>query len=64
MTFKIVVNGTDRSVDVDGDTPLLWVLRGRTGNDRYKVRLRRGLVRRLYRARRRNPYPFLCDPYR
>ena len=34
MTFKIVVNGTDRSVDVDGDTPLLWVLRdvlGMTG---------------------------------
>src|SRR5437667_10801467 len=34
MTFQIVVNGIDRSVDVDGDTPLLWVLRdvlGRTG---------------------------------
>lgn len=34
MTFKIFVNGTDRSVDVDGDTPLLWVLRdvlGMTG---------------------------------
>jgi isoquinoline 1-oxidoreductase subunit alpha len=34
MTFKIVVNGTDHSVDVDGDTPLLWVLRdvlGMTG---------------------------------
>jgi isoquinoline 1-oxidoreductase subunit alpha len=34
MTFRIVVNGTDHSVDVDGDTPLLWVLRdvlGMTG---------------------------------
>ena len=34
MTFRITVNGTDRSVDVDGDTPLLWVLRdvlGMTG---------------------------------
>jgi isoquinoline 1-oxidoreductase subunit alpha len=34
MTFQIVVNGVDRSVDVDGDTPLLWVLRdvlGMTG---------------------------------
>jgi len=34
MTFKIIVNGTDHSVVVDGDTPLLWVLRdvlGMTG---------------------------------
>jgi isoquinoline 1-oxidoreductase alpha subunit len=34
MTFQIAVNGTNRSVDVDGDTPLLWVLRdvlGMTG---------------------------------
>ena len=27
MPFDIKVNGTVRSVDVDGDTPLLWVLR-------------------------------------
>ena len=34
MAFTINVNGTDHSVDVDGDTPLLWVLRdvlGMTG---------------------------------
>ena len=34
MTIKIKVNGTDHEVDVDGDTPLLWVLRdvlGMTG---------------------------------
>jgi isoquinoline 1-oxidoreductase alpha subunit len=34
MAFTIKVNGTARSVDVDGDTPLLWVLRdvlGMTG---------------------------------
>ena len=34
MTFTIEVNGTRRSADVDGDTPLLWVLRdvlGMTG---------------------------------
>ncbi len=34
MTFQIAVNGIIRSVDVDGDTPLLWVLRdvlGMTG---------------------------------
>ena len=34
MAFTIKVNGTMHSVDVDGDTPLLWVLRdvlGMTG---------------------------------
>ena len=34
MTFKLNVNGATHSVDVDGDTPLLWVLRdvlGMTG---------------------------------
>jgi isoquinoline 1-oxidoreductase alpha subunit len=34
MTFSIKVNGDTREVDVDGDTPLLWVLRdvlGMTG---------------------------------
>jgi isoquinoline 1-oxidoreductase subunit alpha len=34
MSFKIKVNGSDHEVDVDGDTPLLWVLRdvlGMTG---------------------------------
>jgi isoquinoline 1-oxidoreductase subunit alpha len=34
MTTKIKVNGVDHTVDVDHDTPLLWVLRdvlGKTG---------------------------------
>src|ERR1700720_1859286 len=34
MTTTIKLNGVDRTVDVDGDTPLLWVLRdvlGMTG---------------------------------
>src|ERR1700687_588154 len=34
MPITIKVNGVDRTVDVDGDTPLLWVLRdvlGMTG---------------------------------
>src|SRR6202008_3575837 len=34
MTFAIRVNGSTHDVDVDGDTPLLWVLRdvlGMTG---------------------------------
>ena len=28
MAFTIKVNGSAHSVDVDGDTPLVWVLRG------------------------------------
>jgi isoquinoline 1-oxidoreductase alpha subunit len=34
MAFMLKINGEDRAVDVDGDTPLLWVLRdvlGMTG---------------------------------
>jgi isoquinoline 1-oxidoreductase alpha subunit len=34
MAFLLKINGANRSVDVDGDTPLLWVLRdvlGMTG---------------------------------
>src|ERR1700730_4905925 len=34
MAFTLKLNGAKRSVDVDGDTPLLWVLRdvlGMTG---------------------------------
>ena len=34
MAYKIKVNGTEREADVDGDTPVLWVLRdvlGMTG---------------------------------
>ena len=34
MAFTININGTSHSIDVDGDTPLLWVLRdvlGMTG---------------------------------
>ncbi len=34
MAFAVNINGSPRSVDVDGDTPLLWVLRdvlGMTG---------------------------------
>ncbi len=27
MSFTITINGTPRILDVDGDTPLLWVLR-------------------------------------
>ena len=27
MAYDLIVNGEQRSVDVDGDTPLLWVIR-------------------------------------
>jgi len=36
MTWSINVNGTLRRVDVDGDTPLLWVLRDVLGMTRTK----------------------------
>jgi isoquinoline 1-oxidoreductase subunit alpha len=31
MAYKIKVNGTQHTLDVDGDTPLLWVLRDNLG---------------------------------
>lgn len=31
MPYSIRINGTEHSVDVDGDTPLLWVLRDTIG---------------------------------
>ncbi|MFN3231764.1 MAG: (2Fe-2S)-binding protein [Alphaproteobacteria bacterium] len=31
MAFSISVNGAKHSVDIDGDTPLLWVLRDNLG---------------------------------
>jgi isoquinoline 1-oxidoreductase alpha subunit len=48
MTTTIKVNGVNRAVDVDSDTPLLWVLRDVLGHDRHGVRLRNGALRRLH----------------
>jgi len=31
MAFTVNINGSPRSIDVDGDTPLLWVLRDMLG---------------------------------
>ena len=31
MAFTLKINGTPHKVDVDGDTPLLWVLRDMLG---------------------------------
>ena len=43
MVFKIKVNGVDHEVDVDGDIPLLWVLRDVLGM-MARSWLRKGLV--------------------
>jgi aerobic-type carbon monoxide dehydrogenase small subunit (CoxS/CutS family) len=51
MVFTIKVNRNTHSVDVDGDTPLLWVLRDVLGMNRHEVRLRHGALRCLHRAR-------------
>jgi isoquinoline 1-oxidoreductase alpha subunit len=32
MAFPLKINGSNRSVDVDGDTPLPWVVRDVLGN--------------------------------
>jgi aerobic-type carbon monoxide dehydrogenase small subunit (CoxS/CutS family) len=63
MAFKIKVNGVDRTADVDGDTPLLWVLRdvfGMTGT----VRLRDGSLRCLHGSFGRGPDPLLYHDHR
>ena len=31
MQFELTVNGEKRTVDVDDDTPLLWVMRDELG---------------------------------
>ena len=49
----LTVNGTKHQAEVGTDTPLLWVLREHLQTDRHQVRLRRGAVRRLYGADRR-----------
>jgi hypothetical protein len=53
MALTIKVNGKTHSVDADGDTPVLWVLRDVLRDDRHEVRLRHGALWRLHRARRR-----------
>ena len=44
MPFSIKVNGTTHSVGVDGDTPLLWVLRDVLGMTGTKFDLRCGAM--------------------
>ena len=58
MAFRIKVNGVDRTADVDGDTPLLWVLRDVFGMSGTKFgcesrELRRSFQRSRTRSLRR-----------
>ena len=58
MAFKIKVNGFDRVADVDGDTPLLWVLRDVFGMTGTKFGCGMALCRRLHGASGRDAVPF------
>jgi hypothetical protein len=55
MAFTIRVNGAEHSVDVDGDTPLLWG----AGLNRYEARLWHGPLWRMHGASERRPNPLL-----
>ncbi len=47
---KLNINGSIRDVEVEENTPLLWVIREQVGPHRHKVRLRCRAMRRLFRA--------------
>ena len=51
--YTLKVNGRNRTVDVESDTPLLYVLRDNLALKGPALRLRPGPVRRLHRARER-----------
>ncbi len=57
MSYTINVNGKPRTVEVESDTPLLWVLRDELELKGSKVRLRYGPVRRLHGAHQRQTHP-------
>jgi len=52
MPFSIKINGASHDIDVDGDTPLLWVLRDVLGMTGTKYGRHRSMWC-LYRAHRR-----------
>ena len=63
MAFTIKVNGVDRTVDVDGDTPLLWVLRDVLGMTGTKFGCGAALCG-VHRACRWCRHPFQYHRYR
>ncbi len=51
--MELTVNGQRHSLDIEGDMPLLWVLRDELGmGNGPEIRLRHRRLRRLYRADR------------
>ena len=64
MALAIKVNGSTHSVDVDGDTPLLWVLRDVLGMTGTKFGCEHSALWRVHRACRWSPYPFLYHLHR
>jgi hypothetical protein len=61
MAITLSVNGASHTVDVDPDTPLLWVLRDHLGLTGHEVRLRHRTVRRLHGPCRRRGGAVLRD---
>ena len=59
MAFKIKVNGVDRTADVEGDTPLLWVLRDVFGMTGTKFGCGGGTLRCLHGSFGRSADPLL-----
>src|SRR5713101_9551951 len=55
--YTLSVNGRTRSVDVDGSTPVLWVLRDTLGLTGTELWLWHGALRRLHSASRRQARP-------
>ena len=64
MSYRIKVNGQDRVVDVDGDIPLLWVLRDVLGMTGTKFGCGIGAMRGLHRAYRRTANTLLPHHHR
>jgi len=59
MAFTLTVNGRQHSLDVEPDTPLLWVLRDELGLKRDQVWLWCRPLWRLHCAPERSARPFL-----
>ena len=58
---KLNINGKVRDVQVEADTPLLWVDPRAGRADRHQVRLRRRAVRRLLGAHQRRGAALVLD---
>jgi aerobic-type carbon monoxide dehydrogenase small subunit (CoxS/CutS family) len=61
MALTIKVNGNTHNVDVDGDTPLLWVLRDVLGMTGTKFGCGMALCGACTVPYRRRSHPFLHD---